>query len=161
MYLNAIASSFAVVVAHTITNPAQLGITKIGPTFYVILCIVLGIVFLFHAARVFNKKRKIPPPQKIPSERLLRFHTRKTAADSTSATVFIQQISITEIFFIKIAAAPESGMRMRQRNARKERENRGGGQVTPRTRRNPRGRTRSSSGDYIYRCAPRARGRRF
>lgn len=45
MYLNAIASSFAVVVAHTITNPAQLGITKIGPTFYVILCIVLGIVF--------------------------------------------------------------------------------------------------------------------
>ena len=47
MYLNAIASSFAVVVAHTITNPAQLGITKIGPTFYVILCIVLGIVFSF------------------------------------------------------------------------------------------------------------------
>lgn len=47
MYMNAIASSFAVVVAHTITNPAQLGITKIGPTFYVILCIVLGIVFSF------------------------------------------------------------------------------------------------------------------
>ena len=31
MYLNAIASSFAVVVAHTITNPAQLGIQASRP----------------------------------------------------------------------------------------------------------------------------------
>lgn len=47
MYLNAIASSFAVVVLHTIANPTALGIKAIQPTFYVILCIIIGIVFSY------------------------------------------------------------------------------------------------------------------
>lgn len=47
MYLNAIASSFAVVVLHTIANPASLGIKRIQPTFYVIFCIVIGIIFSY------------------------------------------------------------------------------------------------------------------
>ena len=47
MYLNAIASSFAVVVLHTVTNPAQLGINEIKPTFYIILCILMGIIFSY------------------------------------------------------------------------------------------------------------------
>lgn len=47
MYLNVIASSFAVVVLHTVTNPAQLGIQASCPSFYLILCIVLGIIFSY------------------------------------------------------------------------------------------------------------------
>lgn len=47
MYLNAIASSFAVVVLHTIANPVALGIKSIKPTFYVILCIIIGIIFSY------------------------------------------------------------------------------------------------------------------
>lgn len=47
MYLNVIASSFAVVVLHTVTNPAQLGIQASRPSFYLILCIVLGIIFSY------------------------------------------------------------------------------------------------------------------
>ena len=47
MYLNAIASSFAVVVLHTIANPTALGIKTIQPTFYVILCIIIGIIFSY------------------------------------------------------------------------------------------------------------------
>lgn len=34
MYLNAIISSFAVVVAHTITNPVQLGVSTTKISFY-------------------------------------------------------------------------------------------------------------------------------
>lgn len=47
MYLNAIASSFAVVVLHTVTNPAQFGIQTSRPSFYLILCIILGIIFSY------------------------------------------------------------------------------------------------------------------
>lgn len=53
MYLNAILSSFAVVVLHTVANPASLGITKIQPTFYVILCIIIGIVFSYGVPMFF------------------------------------------------------------------------------------------------------------
>lgn len=47
MYLNAIISSFAVVVAHTITNPVQLGVSTTKISFYLLLCIVLGIIFSY------------------------------------------------------------------------------------------------------------------
>ncbi|MBB1099666.1 acyltransferase [Limosilactobacillus sp. WF-MT5-A] len=53
MYLNAILSSFAVVVLHTVANPVSLGIAKIQPTFYVILCLIIGIVFSYGVPMFF------------------------------------------------------------------------------------------------------------